>query len=368
MNYKKPCLKNRNGDLSKRWFVEYYTQEGRKVVYLSSKIQSEEERNKAAKLIIEQLEVKLMAGFNPLVNINKHPTIIAALALIIEIKNKTCTKRGKHTYGYVFRKFINWLIEKKYDTLPTTQINVIVARQYFDYLIIQENIRARTYNNHINGLRTLFNALIEREYTPFNPFQHIKKLPQHDAEIKTYTPEEKAKIKAHLPHTNKELYLAAMFVYYCFIRPAELVRLQFKDIFIERGFVLISSYKSKNKKTQPVIIPDPLAKIWLQMGYDTKPKEDYIFSNNFKLTPGTRPIAPTRIAQVWQNTVQKELGIKKGIYLFKHTGAGELFEAGADARNIQLQMRHHSLDETQIYLNKFSVTPSNKLAGFFKEF
>ena len=81
--------------------------------------------------------------------------------------------------------------------------------------------------------------------------------------------------------------------------------------------------------------------------------------------PGMKEIAPTRIAEAWRAYANRH-GITKNIYDFKHTGNGFAFDQGMNARDIQLQNRHSSLNETQKYLNKFRRIASDKFKEDFK--
>jgi integrase len=75
-------------------------------------------------------------------------------------------------------------------------------------------------------------------------------------------------------------------------------------------------------------------------------------------------VAPTRIAECWRKFA-KEFGIKKNIYALKHTGNGMALENGANIRDLQLQNRHSSLDQTQRYLDRFSRNVSEKFINSF---
>ncbi|HEX7412806.1 MAG TPA: site-specific integrase [Bacteroidia bacterium] len=374
--YKLAVIYDFGGNIEKRWFVQYYylnpdTNRFKAFrVHISSKIKNDTARHIEANKIQETINEKLIKGFNPFTEKHntKPGTLIAALERIFEVKKITCGKRAQHTYGYLIRKLTGWLIENKIKEMKPAGFTKEIAMNYFDYLLTKEKVSNRTYNNHLIGLRTLFNGLFERDYIYTNTLCKLKKLREREAAIYTYTEDEKETIRKNLPMVHKELYLASLFVYYSFIRPAELVRLQFKDIHSDKGIIRVPSYKSKNGRTQTVIMPTFLRELYIEMGYHKLPSEMYVFSNNFKLTPGNTLIAPTRIAGAWRTFVQDRLGIKKGIYLLKHTGVGQLFEAGADARNIQLQMRHASLDETQIYLSKFANAPNTRINSFYDGF
>ncbi len=371
--YKLARIHDYNADLNKRWFVEYYFQSPDTNQYepfklwVSSKYKSRSARYIEAKKIQDAINQKLKTGYSPYKENHENKTLIEGLELMVAIKKNTCGKRAEHTYGYVARKLTSWLLLKNYKNLRPPEFTKHLAMMYFDNILLTEGLTNRSYNNNLIGLRTLFNCLVERDYLEYNILCKIKKLPQKQSDIVTYTPDEKTRIAAHLDCINQPLFLAAQMIYYCFLRCSELVRLQFKDIDLQRGIIKIPPSKAK-RNYGTLIMPVYLIEYFYKLGYDKQPGHLYIFSNNFKLTPGNKQIAPTRIAGTWKKDVQDALEIKKGIYLLKHTGNGELFERGADARNIQLQNRHGSLEHTQIYAEKFSNAPSLKMHDFFREF
>lgn len=91
----------------------------------------------------------------------------------------------------------------------------------------------------------------------------------------------------------------------------------------------------------------------------------FAFTRN--LRPGIKEAAPTRISEYWRAWANKH-NITKCIYQLKHTGAGMALQSGIDVRDLQLQLRHHSLEMTQVYLEKFNKRPSENLRKNFPVF
>lgn len=372
-NYKTPRIKDYNGDLTKRWYIQYAFkdpdtgkfQEFRE--WISSSHKSKTARYVAAKALCEGIKIKLIQGFNPFFIKEVRKPILQALNEIITIKATVLRKRTVHSYSSIAGLFGTWLTKHQYGRLMPHQLNKHVVQCYFDDCLLIEKVVPRTFNNRLRTLRTLFNELIARDYLEFNVFTKIKLLPEPESQLEAYTSDEKNLIKNLISESFPELWLCAMFVYYTFIRPQELCRLNFSDLDFTNRLVHIPGIKSKNKKTQTVLIPDPLYDLLIKMSYHKLPGWLLIFSNDRHLTPGSIEISPTRIFNSWQENVINKTGINKGIYLFKHTGVGELFENGADARNVQLQLRHHSLEEVVVYAAKYSNAPNENLRAFFKE-
>ena len=89
--------------------------------------------------------------------------------------------------------------------------------------------------------------------------------------------------------------------------------------------------------------------------------KNYLQDNNITL-----PIYCKAVGLTTGGFHQMVRNITKHIYDFKHTGNGMAFDQGFNSRDIQLQNRHSSLDETQRYLNKFRRVASDKFREEFK--
>lgn len=366
MKYKLAKLNDANNSLEKQWFVYYSYQhpETGKMMrfrkWISSRIKTKAGRRIKAQEYVNSINTRLRRGWNPFSDFDiKLTTIVDAMNFVMNIKSATIRKRSRHTYNSVIKNFTTYLTNKGLHMMPVDEINTQIVQDYFDEMLINENISKRTYNNRLTPLKTIFNLLQRREYINYNPFLSIDKLRVNEAEITAYSYKELGDISRTLPEFSYELYVITQLIYYCFLRPAELVRLQFKDVLWDHGIIVIPGTKSKNKRSEVIILPNQLKENLKQWNLNY-PSDYFIFSTNLK--PGEREVAPTRIAGAWRVYADK-FGIKKGVYDFKHTGNGFAFDQGFNSRDIQLQNRHSSLDETQRYLNKFRRVPSDK----FKE-
>ena len=366
--YKLAKLNDGGGLLENQWFIYYYYEhpETFKFIrfrkWISSRIKTATGRRRKAAEITSYYNNLLRRGWNPFSDQEKRLTLlIEAIDFVLKIKSKTVGKRTRHSYNSIAGIFTNYLKTNNLGEISIEEMNKDIAQSFCDYILLERNYSPRTYNNHITSLKTIFNLLMKREYINFNPFNLIDKLREPEPEITAYSNKELDKIAKTLPNYNYQLYVISQLIFYCFVRPAELVRLQYKDIQWEHGMILLPGSKSKNKKSAVIILPDQLKKNLEKWNLDY-PSEYYLFA--YGLNPGTKQIAPTRIAEAWRNYADAHK-IKKNIYDFKHTGNGMAFDQGFNSRDIQLQNRHSSLDETQKYLNKFRRVPSDKFKNEF---
>lgn len=359
INYILPKICDANGNLEARWYVEYKYRNPDTLKFvkfrewISSKILTRTARSVKALEIKQKITLQLKSGYSPFEIKERSLNIEASINEVLKIKYATCGTRAKSTYTSIANKFINWLKANNYTTLKPTELNKAICQKYLDYLLIKKHCSNRTYNNNLSSLRTIFECMLERDYVDFNVWKKIKKLPTKEADISSFSREEREFLTDYLKAVNPRLYCIALLIYYCYLRPAEIVRLKISDFDFAKGQILVKGSNSKNGKNQIVIMHQHLINELLSIGLDKYNSDLYAFANHIEFTPSYIKIAPTRIADAWRLLVKHKTHIKKNIYDLKPTGAGEAFESGIDARQIQLQIRHHSLEQTQIYLDKY---------------
>lgn len=368
--YTIPKLYDADGDLSRQWYVYYFFQHPetgkmqRFRVAISRRLLTKAARYERATEIKAELKSKLLKGFNPFhVDSRKNTNAVEAIEYALKFKITRLGKRTKSSYSSVLRMFTAWLKANRLDRRTIENITSQVAEQYTDYMMMDIEISNRTFNNRLEVMRTIFNVLVKKQYTDTNPFTYVDYIPTPEPEITAFTRKELKLINEQLPGHHYQLWVVSQFIFYCFLRPAELVRLQFKHVLWEHGIITVPGVKAKNGNSQVVVLPIRL-KENLKSWNRCWPDDYYLFAHGRNLKPGLKEIAPTRIAEAWREFGEK-YGITKNIYDLKHTGNGYAFDQGLNVRDIQLQNRHHSLEQTQQYLNKFRRKPSD---GFRENF
>lgn len=369
--YKLAKLYDAGGDLSDQWYV-YYSfvhpeskQFTRFKKTLSNKLLTKAARYSSAQATIKKINIWLRQGNSPFDDNNTNVSLVSALdAYIISIKNKVRI-RTFHSYSCYANKLKAFLEKKGFENIKVSGFTLELANQFLNWAKNEGKVSNRTHNNIKDGTSTIFKYFILQKYTDINPFTSIAKLQEEEAEITCLTPTELQAMKKHMPEENYSLYAISLLVFYCFLRPQEIVRLKVENIDLMHQRIRLGGKTTKNKKTQVVVIPDPLVEVLVNLRNLNAPSESFIFSN--RLQSGTVEIAPTRIAEIWRKWADK-YDISKQIYHLKHTGVGMAIEAGINVRDLQLQLRHSSLDETQKYLEKFNNVASDRLKSNFPRF
>ncbi|MEN7551857.1 hypothetical protein AAG747_28330 [Rapidithrix thailandica] len=92
------------------------------------------------------------------------------------------------------------------------------------------------------------------------------------------------------------------------------------------------------------------------------PKQHYLFGAD-KMKPGPDSLLRVRVTER-HIKVLRHLEIYDGLvtlYSWKHTGVVNAYRAGVDIKTLQSQLRHHSLEMTDIYLRSLGMVLNNEL-------
>jgi integrase len=364
-NFIRCRLCDMNGDITKQWYVYYSFRnpETNKLElhkkYISKRCKLKMHRYNIAKEIINKYNEMLECGYNPYEQY-KCLTIKEAFEFLERYrKNKTDKLKTVQTDRYVIKKFMRFLQTKNLKSIRLEEFSKKNAQDYFDWLLIEEELSNRTCNNHLLFLRTYFNEFLRREYITKNVFSGIKKLNQKDATIVAYTKEQIEIIKNRLPAYDSDLWAFISFIYYASMRTIEITRLQRKNIDIDNNIILIDSTISKTLKQQVIRITERLKSVIIASEFDKLPMDYYLFSH--KMKPGTDYVGATGVQKRWRKFAS--ISGMKGCHMYwlKHTANGHALDKGVSVKDIQTHNRHHSLDQTMMYLNRFRNLASDKI-------
>jgi site-specific recombinase XerD len=252
-------------------------------------------------------------------------------------------------------------------TDTNSDINDISKKEilnFLDYLTNEKLIKARTRNNYLMVLKTMFNWLIDREVCIKNPCKDISKITEQNNSHTPYSVKQVVEITNYLKEEEPQMYLFCMFIYYCAIRPNELRNLQIKHILPDK--IIIPAKISKNEKTQYVTIPNPMQKIIKETNLRSYNPENYIFSKNY--LPGKTQLEQKYFSRRYKAVKNKfNLSDDYTMYSWKHTGAVALFTAGFDIKYIQEHFRHSDIRMTDIYLKSLGLFRNDKIKTDFPE-
>lgn len=150
--------------------------------------------------------------------------------------------------------FREWATQSSYSELKISEVGPKHIHSLLNWLKLERKLGNRTYNNYLAGMRGLFNGLIHQEIIAKNPCAGIPKLPTDIGRNVAYSLEQREALEKYLKAKDKQLYYFTRFIYYGFLRPQELVKLQIKHMDLPNKFITVPSAASKNGKQQSVTI------------------------------------------------------------------------------------------------------------------
>lgn len=372
--FRKAILNDCGGDLSKRWYIEYYiwnidyqklkrvreysgfkdfqTDKGRRI-YAKKRIR-EINSNLAYCAIMEmpypgylQEQERLHAQKEQFV---QRYTLKSALDFIVPISYpETRNKKTRSTMDHIAADFVSFCAKRG---IPDHDINLIKkvhAQTYVDYMSTEMDYHANTVINKYAKTKALFSKLEAREIIKSNPFSKLE-LPK--AVITTrneaFTEIEQQKIKKTAIEVNPPLWSIIQTIYYCYIRTTEMQKLRIENILLDSQKIFIPGTISKNGKAEHVVIPDPLIKQFEKMELHKYPSDYYLYGKNG--IPGATKMPSNWIGNSHKKILDDLKITGKTFYSWKHTGVVEAYKSGIDLKSIQMQCRHASIEQTDQYL------------------
>ena len=323
------------------------------------KVKNQTERLKYAKRMCAEINSKLERGWNPIIE-QEAPKSFAPLKKVFEayvnnmereVKSGSLRPDTFRSYKSFIQNIIHFIDLKFTKDLYSINFDRHFVATFLDWVYFEKNNSPRTHNNYLLFLRTLANYLIQRGYMSKNPCDGIlaKKINKKVREVIPLTT--RNHIKTYLEHNNPAFLTLCLTTYYCFIRRTEICKLKVKDVHLHKGYIIINSENSKNRKTEPVTIPDAFLPA-LSTHLAKASNSDYLFSDS-DFAPGREPLNPKRISDQWSK-MRKELKFSNTyqFYSLKDTGITELLNTGIPAIKVRDQARHHDLKITESYTDR----------------
>lgn len=324
-------------------------------------IEGTQKRKQYATECINRFADLLREGWNPW--INSDPDNLQLFSDALDryeehiLKNLTNGIFRKQTYDdYKSKiKIIRLYLEKmKKPIRYMFQFDKKFCVDFLDYIYLDRNNGAQTYNNYLNFLRTLSQWLVERCMLDSKPTDGLSPISRrlYQKERGCIPVDQVRKIGKWTRENDPHFAFACQLLYYCFIRPVEMTRLRIRDFNLKAGTVTITADASKNRRTQTVTVPKRVLLHGISLGIFSSPMDHHVFSD--KLKPG-KELIDTKIFRDHWAKVSKALRLKKEwkFYSLKDTGITEMCRLNTVAPvRVKEQARHSSLVITEIYLDK----------------
>lgn len=327
-----------------------------KVNHVQGKLKRKQYANEA----IRRLSDQLSTGWNPWIHCDPDNLVSMEDALdkyeeiiMKSLSNGIFRKQTYDDYKSKIKILRNYI--KKYNPIRYVyQFKKKFCIGFLDYVYLERNNGAQTYNNYLNFLRVLAGWLLERGYITEKVTDGIspisKRLIQKE---RTCIPLDKVRDIGEWTKSNDPYFhFACLILYYCFVRPVEMTRIRIGDFDLQKGTLTLHEDQTKNRQTQTVTVPKKLLYYAIDLGVFSAPMGDYVFST--RLRPGKIQIDTKIFRDHWAK-VSRALKLKKEwkFYSLKDTGLTEMLEHDVAAPvQVKNQARHSSLAITEIYLSK----------------
>lgn len=326
-------------DLRKEWHVEWRTPAGKRMKRRTGINQHStyEDRMQAAEQLIETIKAHLEP--------DQSPAEQRAREWLDYFRH---TVRKKTYYSY--RGKIDDLFGYLHGQAPTRSLIETYFREK------RKTLHPTTYNKYREQLRRVFREIGEEQL-----FGNIEPLKARSTPDLYFQRPQVQRLKRVISERDPVLWLFVQFVYYTFIRPnSELRLLQVSHLMLDDQKIYIPGHISKNERSQYVAIPDAflpqLQHYWQEM------PGAFLFPSTVR---DDQPISYNVMYNRHRKILQ-ELRFPKGytLYSWKHTGAVHAAQAGVSLKDLQVQMRHHSLDQTDQYLRQMGVQQMTTIGRF----
>ena len=354
-------------------YVEYYVYNPltdklhRKRIKLNSI--EKKQRKQYANELIRRLTGKLATGWNPFIEQMRSSDMMLVSDAFAEFTayNERMYAEGtfrKQTYA-AYKSYIVKLVDYTTNLNKITylyQFDTRYCNSILDYVFLNLKFCARTRNNYLTFLNIFFAYFVERGILKENPARSIKKIASRMIQKqRELIPLEVVKdIAEYLEENDKMFLLACYLLYYCFIRPQELCRLQVKNLQLRSHTIYIRGDQAKNRKDEYITLNEKVETYIQSLGLCNYPSDFYIFSRRMK--PGEYEISPSRFGERWDK-LRSTLGFssKYQFYSLKDTGITELADRNVTNISIRDQARHSSLAITDVYTRHSTAKANEEL-------
>jgi integrase len=336
-------------DLQKRWFVQFWTEldnNPKRIKLHIPNVPDAQSRMQIAQQIISDIQTN---GYVPQVQKQvKHQSDVVTLLRSKFLERKPSLRR-KTIFCYE-------TVLSNYDAfISGKDANDKNIGKLFLKEISLSGKKNATVNKHRVVLKSFYAGLVEDEILSFNPFGKTTKLSNDSSGSQYFKKRQIQQIKQYI-HTNhfQFLWMPIQWQYYCFIRPGELRQVRVGDVDWDDWRIFMRKEISKNKKDEWVMIPDGFRKELENLNLHHFPQNFYLIGADG--LPSAKPVAQN----YWSRhhfTVLRNLNFSEryNFYSWKHTGVCHAFKNDMDLRELQTQLRHHSLEMVAIYLKSMGA-------------
>ena len=301
----------------------------------------------------------------------KPQTFLHGIRHAAKLKMATTGNRSRQAYTSMQNLMADWAAVSDDAAIHLAQIEPKHVQGFFSWM--KEPVRIvggkkkgpisnRTYNNRIIMMRALFAVLVDEGLMERNPAKKIRKLNQESGKNLPYPDGLADAFSEYLSKKDPILHLFTRFIYYAFLRPAEIVKLKAGHLDLENGIIRLDASIAKNRRQSSKAIPGPLMQLIKKAGLDKIPGHWYIFGSGMQAAPTHthRNLATKRHRQAQENFGCYGLGYT--MYSWRHTSVCKLVrDKGYTAVEIKDLLDHSDLQTTYNYLRSLGLAVNKRI-------
>jgi len=376
-----PVIYDAGGDLTKKWFVEFYVRnprtgfmERQRKSKGINKFHKLKDRQAAAEKIRQHWSDKLKAGWTPFTDEliiyddnleyqtfikkyrtskSKNGTFRYFASQYLDTIQSEVEDNTISTYRSKLRMFDAWLEDHQISDADISVINQPLVEKFMLFIINDLKRSKSTVDNYRILLDAVFKFVRKKRKLFPNPCIDLPGTKRvNDSAAEPIHEEDISIFKEAISKSDPQLWLAICFEHYCFLRPRKELRLlKISDIDFGRGAIKV---RYEIAKTDSRIVNIPLVFLRLireTYQLHTYPRDYYVIGPNGKPVPTHLSINNLSNRFV---SFRRKLNMPEmyKFYSWKHTGNIRADDAGIPREETQAQNGHTSLVITEGYMRK----------------
>ena len=257
-------IRDRQGDLSKQWYVEYWLGGKRKRRYGNiNQFPTRKGRREAA----EELRLRMIQEYGDQI-LQERLTDKELLFQTLELKRKERNWRLKTYRGHVSKlnTFFSFLGKEDFSKKD--------VERFFEYLA--ESKHPTTYNGYWVKMKFLLGFIGKGHY-----LEGIYRGAPKYTPLKYFQPHQRDQLSDYISENDQQLFLAICLMYYAALRPGELRVLKVQDIYFDEELIFVEGKTAKTGTQRYITITENLLPILEPL--KKKPANSYIFPSTWKL-------------------------------------------------------------------------------------
>lgn len=334
-----------------------------------NKIKNANQRRKYCNNLMNRLSEQLSQGWNPWIEKSSGSAYLPFSEIIDRYRTYIDKLLNEGVYRPETHKSLssqlkNLIEYNQRKRLPITyiyQFDKDFCVEFLDEIYINRDNTAYTRDNYLSFLRLFSHYCVEKNYLKTLPTDGISVLGRR---FKHKTRALISQVHLNMLHDylseiNKHYLLACYILYYCFIRPSEMVKLRLANISLSKQTIFVQDTISKNRKNGTITLPQKVIMLMLDLHTFDHPSHYFLFSEGFR--PGDKQVSEKIFRDWWLRHIRKNLGFPDSykFYSLKDTGITNMLRQ-EDVLSVRDQARHSSILMTDIY-TPHDVQEANEL-------